>query len=245
MADENTIMEMMEEMETYFKERDRLFQEREGAYRKRYNDLASWEADLKEKKRTLDKSWKDHEAWSKVLDDREEKILRKDEKLEKEITLREEEYDRLRKKMKEDQLRLNLLETKLQNESLVQDVHRLHSGIGTEEEPGPALPVLPCCLEAELYADPEYRALKAENQKLSDENVRLYDELLSAMERSKALEQEKQELFQVLLERDPDTAGLFADREKEETKEDGGSEGSLEESRDPQENTDEERSEQT
>ena len=85
MADESTIMEMMEEMETYFKERDRLFQEREEAYRKRYNDLASWEADLKEKKRTLDKSWKDHEAWSKVLDDREEKILLKDEELEKEI----------------------------------------------------------------------------------------------------------------------------------------------------------------
>ena len=209
MADESTIMEMMEEMEAYFNERDKLFQEREEAYRKRYDELIRRETDLKEKERFLERTRKEQEARIGFLGDKEEEIRRKDEELKKKTSLREEEYSRLRKKMKEDQLRLNLLETKLQNESLVQDVHRLHSRIETEEDTNSTVPVLPCCLEAELYADPEYRALKTENSKLSDENIRLYDELLSEIQLRKALEEEKKELFRRLLESDPETAPLF------------------------------------
>ncbi|MBR0411923.1 MAG: hypothetical protein IJI25_13170 [Eubacterium sp.] len=245
MTDESTIIEMMEEMEAYFNERDKLFQERENAYRKRYDELIRRETDLKERERFLERTRKEQEARIGFLGDKEEEIRRKDEELKKKTSLREEEYSRLRKKMKENQLRLNLLETKLQNESLLQDVHRLHSGMETEEDTKYTAPALSCCLETELYEAPEYRALKEENRKITDENVRLYDELLSEMERSKALEQEKQELFKVLLEKDPDTAGLFADREKEETAEDGGSKEPSEESRNLQENADGERSEQT
>lgn len=244
MSDESTIMEMMEEMEACFKERDGLFQKREEAYRKRYDELLKREADLKEKETALSDSWKEHEAWAGFLTDKQEEIRLKEEELENEIDLREEEYDRLKKKMKEDQLRINLLETRLQNESLKQDADRLRSGIKKEEAKILKTPALLSRLPAGPEDSPEYRTLKEDKQKLSDENVRLYDQLLTEMEIRKALEKEKQELFRLLLTADPEAARLFEEGNPEEAGEETGAEEPAEDRDDPSEKKDGERSEE-
>lgn len=217
MADESKIMKMMEEMETHFKERDRLFQEMEEAYRKRYDDLIRRESAVKERERSLQRSWMDHEARISLLNDKEEEIRLKDEELKKEISLREEEYARMKEKMKEDQLRLNILETRLQNESLKQDADRLNYRAEKADDGKFRVSILPYLMEAELEEEPYYRTLKEENRKLSDEILRLYDELISEKELTEALEEEKQDLFKALLESDPDTARLFEVGEKDET----------------------------
>lgn len=75
MADENTIMEMMEEMEAYFDERNRLYREREEAFLQRYKDLVNREDSVKEKEKVLEKSRADHMTRLVQFNDIKEEIL--------------------------------------------------------------------------------------------------------------------------------------------------------------------------
>lgn len=218
MTDDSRIMEMMEEMEAYFKERDSLFQDREDAYRERYEALVGRESDLKEKEEALEKSIKDHTAKLAALNEKEQEIRLKDEELKSRAGRQEEEYSRLKKKLQEDRLKLNLLETRLQNESLKQDAGRLKYGADMAERAKGSMPVLPCCVEAEFYKDPQYKALKEENDNLQRQAMELYDQVLSGLESRRVVEEEKQELFRLLLEADPEAAHLF---EKAEMKDPG------------------------
>ena len=145
--------------------------------------------------------------------------------------------------MKEDQLRINLLETKLQNESLKQDADRLRSGTRPKGTEILKVPILPSRPETDPGGDQECQTLKEENQKLMDENVRLYDQLLSEIQLRKEIEKEKQELFRQLLKKDPETGPLLEEEEDPDKKEEPGKTGNGEQ--DPPEEAGGERSEES
>lgn len=214
MSDDRTIMEMMEEMETYFKERDNLFRQREEAYEKRYEDLVRRESSVKEAEEELERSRKDHCARLEELHEKEQEILLKDADLKEKTETKEEEYRRLKKKLQEDQLRLNLLETKLQNESLKAQTSRLRYESEKAETGKNHFPVLPCCLDTDLHGEPSYHTLEEENEKLKSEASVLRKKIVAETKKRETVEKEKKELLKILLKTDPEASRLL-DGEKE------------------------------
>lgn len=221
MADENTIMEMMEEMESYFGERDSLFQKREEEYKKRYEKLIRRENLLKQAEEDLEKTRRDLEKRKSELDSSEQELLLKARELKDKTDSMEENCRQIRKRMQEEQLRLNLFETRLQNESLRQETKKLRYGAEKAEASKMHVPVLPRFRETDLDADRRYRELKDENRKLKEEAAGLKDRIISELKKRKAAEGERQELFKILLETDPETACLFEERVNEGSVETG------------------------
>lgn len=204
MADEKRIMEMMEEMESYFEERDSLFQNREEAYEKRYQDLVRRESLISEKEEELERLQKEHQSRMDQLREKEQEVLLKAAGLKEKTDSREEEYRRIRRKLQEDQLRLNLFETKLQNESLKAQTSRLRFESEKAESGKSQMPVLPCCIDVELPGQPTYHTLEEENEKLKNEVSGLHKELLEETRKRETVEKEKKELLKRLLQTDPE-----------------------------------------
>lgn len=209
MSDDRTIMGMMEEMENYFKERDSLFQQREEAYEKRYAELVSRESSVKEAEKELEKSQKDHMARMEELYEKEQELLSKDADLKEKTEAREEEYRRLKKKLQEDQLRLNLLETKLQNESLKAQTSRLLYESERKENGKNQFPVLPCFRDVDLPGEPSYNTLAEENEELKAETSGLRKKIVEETRKRETVEKEKKELLKLLLQADPEASRLM------------------------------------
>lgn len=209
MADDRRIMEMMEEMEAYFTERDILFKKREEAYEKRYEELVRRESSVKESEEALEKSQKDHQSRMEQLRGKEQELLVKDKELREKTDSREEEYRRLKKKLQEGQLRLNLLEAKLQNESLKQDADRLKYGSEMVERAKAQMPVLPCCIGPDMPDKSMFRTLEEDIARLKKEAEGLNDQVREETEKRETVEKEKQELLKILLETDPEIASLI------------------------------------
>ena len=216
MCEDSAIMEMMEEMEDYFTERDRLFKEREEAYQDRYEALLLRESSLKEKEEALETSRLEHEDKMRLLNEKEEAFRLKEADLKKMTELREEEYLRMKKKMQEDQLRINLLETRIQNESLKAQTDRLRKGAEMAESAMEDLPVLEVFKEEDRQEQPPSDSLDEEVERLKAEINNLEEKIREEAGKRAVVEKEKQELLGILLAGDPEARELFEPQDKEE-----------------------------
>ena len=216
MSEDSAIMEMMEEMEDYFNERDRLFKEREDAYQDRYEALLLRESSLKEKENALEALQTEHEDNVRMLKEKEEAFRLREADLKKMTELREEEYLRMKKKMQEDQLRINLLETRVQNESLKAQTDRLRKGAEMAESAMEDLPVLQAIKEEDLQEQDRSVSPDDEIEKLKAEIRSLEEKIRDEVGKREVVEKEKQELLGILLAGDPEARELFEPQDKEE-----------------------------
>ena len=216
MCEDSAIMEMMEEMEDYFTERDRLFKEREEAYQDRYEALLLRESSLKEKEEALEALQTEHEDKMRLLNEKEEAFRLKEADLKKMTELREEEYLRMKKKMQEDQLRINLLETRVQNESLKAQTDRLRKGAEMAESAMEDLPVLQAIKEEDLQEQDRSVSPDDEIEKLKAEISNLEEKTREETGKRAVVEKENQELLGILLAGDPEARELFEPQDKEE-----------------------------
>ena len=216
MCEDSAIMEMMEEMEDYFTERDRLFKEREEAYQDRYEALLLRESSLREKEEALEAVQTEHEDNVRMLKEKEEAFRLREADLKKMTELREEEYLRMKKKMQEDQLRINLLETRVQNESLKAQTDRLRKGARMAESAMEDLPVLEVFKEEDRQEQPPSDSPDEEIERLKAEINNLEERIREETGKRAVVEKEKQELLGILLAGDPEARELFEPQDKEE-----------------------------
>lgn len=219
MTGDNRIADMIREMEQTFAERDALYKDRDQALARQFETL-------KEREEALQKNDSDRKEAEQALKAREEDLKKKEEDLvSREVTLREEResFDKDKKewerRSREEQIHLNLLQAKLQNEKVRQQTQWLYResasrNTADDKEGGTPIAEKGPVLE-------EMKKLRAENAQLKavmevmrsgqKEDSRTMEDLRREkedLERECAcLQREKQDLFKKLLAADEMAAG--------------------------------------
>ena len=123
MTDEKRITEMIKEMEQTFAEREALYKDWDEAY-----DLKSLKEreDRLEKEKTERKQIEESlQALDKDLKKREEELLSRERAFQEEKEVYEKNKNETEERFREEQIRLNLLQAKLQNEKISQQTEWL------------------------------------------------------------------------------------------------------------------------
>ena len=228
MKGDNRIAEMIREMEQTFAERDALYKDRDEALARKFQSLKEREEELKK----TDSDRKESETALKAL---EEELKKKEEDLSsREERLREEResFDKDRKdwegQFREEQIHLNLLQAKLQNEKVRQQTQWLYRE-GTVRDKADTNEGEAAFTEKEPVFE-EMKKLRAENAQLKTvmevlksgqkEDSRIMEDLRREKEdlekECASLQREKQDLFKKLLAADEMVSGKEDDPDDEE-----------------------------
>lgn len=225
MTDEKRITEMIKEMEQTFAEREALYKDWDEAYDLQFKSLKEREDRLEKEKTERKQIEESLQALDKDLKKREEELLSRERAFQEEKEVYEKNKNETEERFREEQIRLNLLQAKLQNEKISQQTEWLRFE-GKIQETNRTLMDL-----KEETVSMEKESSQKEFRNLLEENVRLKDYIdeLEALEESegrllkearelnKQLEEEKQELFRKLLAAD----NMLTDHDEESIEEEG------------------------